>query len=132
MSLPAISQALETRLSAMSPALATAWENVTFTPTAGTPYQRANLLPATPNDYALGQGSQEIGILQVSVCYPLNKGRGDALARAEAIRAAFPKNLKLPVSGPMAVKIIRTPAIAAGFVDGDRWVIPVTIRWSDR
>lgn len=132
MSLAAISQALETRLAAMTPALATAWENVTFTPTAGTPYQRVNFMPATPNDYGVASGTQEIGLFQVMLCYPLNTGRAAAAARVQLLRDQFPRNLRLLSGSALVAKIMRTPAAAPGMVDGDRWVVPVTIRWSDR
>lgn len=131
MSQAAISTELEKHLKAMTPPLDTAWENVSHTPTAA-PYQQAFFMPAQPNDYAVADGHQEIGIFQINLRYPLNKGRKDALERAEAIREHFAKNMTLPVGGPMAVKIMRTAEIAAGYRDGDRFVIPVTIRWSDK
>lgn len=132
MSLAAISKALESHLKAMTPALDTAWENVSHTPMGGVPYQAAFFLPARPNDYAVADGHQEIGLFQINLRYPLKQGRADVLARAEAIRAHFAKNMTLPVGQPMAVKIMRTAEIAPGFVDGDRYVVPVTIRWSDK
>ena len=44
MSIVAIRTALETKLNTITPALSTAWENVLFTPVAGTAYHQVNLL----------------------------------------------------------------------------------------
>lgn len=55
MSIQLIRKALEKRLGALAPALSTAYENSSFTPVNGTPYQRVNLLPATPADLVMGR-----------------------------------------------------------------------------
>lgn len=132
MSLAAISAALEAHLEALAPALETAWDNVQLTPVPGVPYQRAFFMPARPNDYAVADGHQELGLFQVNLCYPQGAGRGDALARAGEIRAHFAKAMTLPVGGPPVVKIMRTAEIGPSFPEGDRFVVPVTIRWSDK
>ena len=54
MSVVAIRAALEARLNAMTPTLDTAWENTTFVPKEGTPYQRVYLLPAIPENPTSG------------------------------------------------------------------------------
>lgn len=132
MSTSEICAALETHLDAMTPALPTAWENASFEPEPGIAYQRAFVLLARPNDYSIADGFQEIGLFQVNLCWPQGGGRGEVLARANAIRAHFAKAMTLPVGGPPAVKIMRTAEIGSGYLDGDRFVIPVTIRWSDK
>lgn len=127
MSAKAIRLALETRLNTMSPALATAWENVAYTPVSGTPYQRVNVLRATPDNPIIGQGFyRELGIFQVSLCYPLNSGANAATERAELVRTQFKRGISL-TSGTVTVTIDGTPTISSGFVDGDRWVVPVSI-----
>ena len=98
MSLAAISKALESHLKAMTPALDTAWENVSHTPMGGVPYQAAFFMPARPNVYAVADGHQEIGLFQINLRYPLKQGRADVLARAEAIR----KKAEVPVAAPVA------------------------------
>ena len=130
MSIASVRTALETKLNAISPALATAWQNVGYTPVTGTPYQACYLMPATPDNPTLGDGFyREQGILQVSLFYPLQAGPQTAEVRAELIRAAFKRGTAM-TSGSVKVLVDRTPEIGQGRVDDDRWMIPVKIRWS--
>ncbi len=130
MSLVSVRAALETKLNAMTPSISTAWENLPFTPVAGTAYQAAYLLPATPDNSTLGDGFyRAIGIFQISLFYPLQAGAGVAAARAELIRAAFKRGTTM-TSGSVKVIVDRTPEIGQGRVDGDRWHVPIKIRWS--
>ena|SRR3990167_5476424 len=126
MSEPLIRAALEARLAAMSPALATAHENETYTPVNGTPYQRINLLRAQPENPEAGTFRQALGIFQVTLFYPQNAGPGAAEARAKLIADWFPRALSLTASG-VTVTISRAAYIMAGFQDGDRWACPVRI-----
>lgn len=119
--------ALESRLAAMNPAVSIAGENTSFLPTPNTPYQRANLLPADPDNPIVGDGFyRELGIFQVSLCYPLNTGPAAAETRAELVRTQFKRGTTL-TSGGYTITIDQTPTIASGFVDGDRWVVPISI-----
>lgn len=127
MSAKAIRAALESQLNAMTPALTTVWENSTVTPTSGTPYQRTNLLRANPDNPTIGATHyRELGVFQVSLHYPLNAGPSPAETRAELVRTQFKRGTTL-TSGGITVTIDGTPTIASGFVDGDRWVVPVSI-----
>ena len=127
MSAKAIRAALEAQLSAINPALTTVWENSTVTPTSGTPYQRTNLLRANPDNPTIGTTHyRELGVFQVSLHYPLNAGPSPAETRAELVRTQFKRGTTL-TSGGITVTIDGTPTIASGFVDGDRWVVPVSI-----
>ena len=56
MSIVAIRALLESRLAAITPALATAFENFPFTPINGTPWQRVNLMAAQPLNPTMGDG----------------------------------------------------------------------------
>lgn len=124
-----IQAALEKKLAAISPALSTAYENVPFTPVQGTPYQRINLLPNATQDRAISADVREcVGLFQVSLCYPVGSGRGAAQARADAIDAAF-KPVQRLTEGVLKVEITRSAQVAAGFVDGDRWIVPVTVEY---
>jgi hypothetical protein len=121
---------LESRLNTLSPALATAWENAPYTPVAGTPYQRAWLLIATPDNSTMGDGYfREQGIFQITLMYPLQTGTSTAAIRAEAIRTAFKRGTSMTGNG-ITVRVELTPEIAVGRVDEDRWALPVKIRWS--
>lgn len=121
--------ALLARLATLTPPVSTAFENQAFTPTAGTPYQTVTLLPNTPDNPSMGSSYyREVGLLQVSLCYPTNKGSGDALARAQLLRDHFPRGLTL-TSGGDTIIVRLTPSIAPAFTQGDRYIVPVTIDW---
>ena len=128
MSLVAVRTALEVALAAMSPALATAWENVPYEPVSGTPYQRVFLLPAAPDNPEMGRLAREQGIFQISLAYPLNAGPGAALARAELIRDTFYRGATFTASG-VTTTIERTPEISPGRIEEDRYVVPVRVRF---
>lgn len=129
MSLTKVRTALETALNGMSPALSTAWENTAFTPVANTAYQRPTLMPATPSNPEYGSSYIEQGIFQISLFYPLQVGASAAAARAELLRSTFKRGNSFTSSG-VTVTITRTPEVSAGTVDGDRWFLPVKIRFS--
>lgn len=128
MSLPTVRIALETALAAMSPALGTAWDNADYTPTVGTPYQQAHLMPAEPANPETGGLVREQGILSVRLMYPLGAGPGTAETRAELIRSTFYRGASF-TSGGVTTVIERTPEIAPGRAEDDRWVVPVRIRF---
>jgi hypothetical protein len=128
MSAVKVRSALETALAAMSPALSTAFENAPFTPTVGTPYQRATLLLAQPANDEFSSTYREEGFLQVDLAYPLSDGPGAASARAEMIRTTFPRGASFTASG-VVVNIERTPEIMPGRVEEDRFIIPVRVRF---
>lgn len=129
MSQTAISNALETKLNAMTPAVATAWENVEFTPTGGVEYQKVDILFAEPENPTFGNGfNRQRGFMQVQLRYPLNTGRKDALARAEAVKNWFPRGLSLLDSGVTTI-VEKTPEISKGGIVDDRYVVNVRIRF---
>lgn len=131
MSLASIRAALETQLAAITPALATAFENVSFNATVGTPYQRVTLLPAQPVNVEIGPGYTEQGLFAVDLFYPKETGPAAAVARAALIRAAFPFASSLTAGG-FTVHIIGTPEIGPARPDEDRFMVPVRIRWQAR
>lgn len=129
MSLPLIQAALEQRLATLTPAMATAYENASFTPVTGTPYQRINMLVNRPVDHAVTMDvTEQRGIFQVSLFYQQGTGRGAAQARAELIKALFKPPLTL-TNGAVKVEINKTVHIGGGMPDGDRWMVPVSIYW---
>ena len=129
MSLKSIKAALEARLVAIASPLPTEWENVTFTPPATGAYQAADLLPASPENPTLGATHhREIGIFQIMLLYPLAGGSGPAYAKAVAIQAWFPRGLSLSGDG-ITVRIPRTPTIGPKRINGDRFCVPVSVRY---
>lgn len=111
MSAVAIRAALEVAISAMSPALPTAYENAPYVPTTGTAWQRVNIVHADPRP--LEQGGklhEEPGFLQVTLFYPPNTGPAAAEARAELIRSTFKHGSQFTASG-VTVTVSNTPSI---------------------
>ena len=120
--------ALETALNAMSPALPTSFENVAFVPVAGTAYQQVNVLFAKPDNREFGNRHQELGYMQIKLCYPLQLGTSTIAARAELIRATFKRGNTFASSG-VTVMVTDTPEVSAVGVEGDRYAMPVKIRF---
>ena len=127
MSAVKIKTALETALNGMT-ALSTAWENAAFIPVAGTAYQQVNILFAEPDNVEYGRTHRELGYMQIKLMYPLQVGSVTAITRAELIRSTFYRGASFTSSG-VTVIIERTPEIGAGSVEGDRWAIPVKVRF---
>lgn len=124
-----IRNALENALAAIVPAIDIVHENQSYEPIAGRPYCEAYVLFATPSNPTMGDGFyQELGIFQVNLQYPTEVGTADAAARAQLIRDAFPRGATFAFSG-VTVQVDRTPEIGAGTVDGDRWFLPIRVRW---
>ena len=126
MSVPKIRAALETALAVMSPALATAWENTAYTPTAGTPYQRVSMTFAEPVNTEYGRGFQQGGLFIVSLCWPQGAGMAEIGARIELLRATFFRGAAFTSDG-LTATVARTPLILAAILEGDRYVTPVQI-----
>lgn len=127
MSVVALRSALEVALNAMSPALATNWENTPYTPIPGTAYQIVHLLTAKPdNPEMTGNMHTEVGIMQITLMYPQEVGPVTAETRAELIRSTFKRGYTF-TSGSVKVHISATPEIAPGYNDEDRYCKPVKI-----
>lgn len=128
MSITHIRTALETALNGMSPALATAWQNIPYAPIISTPYQRVNLLTAEPDNRVFGASYTEAGYMQVDLCYPQSVGAGAVEQRIELIRTTFKRGTTF-LNGGITVTISTTPELAPAYLDGDRFVRPVRIRF---
>lgn len=127
MSETVIRAAFETRLNAMAPALATAFENVPFQPVQGQAYQEAYLLPADPENPSLGASlARLLGFFQVTLLYPQNAGAAPAYSRAEAIRDTFPRGFSMTRDG-LTVHIDGTPSIRKGEPRDSRYTVVVRI-----
>lgn len=119
---------MESALNSISPALDTAWENDTYKPTTGTPYQEVSILFAAPENVEYGAGYRESGYMQVMLKYPLKKGSKDATDRAELIRTTFKRGNSF-THGGVATIVSNTPEIGPGGVEDGRFVIPVRVRF---
>lgn len=129
MSIPIIRRALEKRLAALTPAIATSYENVAFQTISGVPYQRANLLPAAPDDSIAGGFSYfERGIFQILLCYPYSTGPAAVEAQAHLTRVWFKSGTTLLESGVL-VQLIGAPKPGPAYVEGDRFCTPISVRY---
>ena len=127
MSAVSIRAALETALNAITPAIATSFENAPFTkPAVQIPFQECLILFASPNNIVYGSSHIEVGFMQVNLMYPLQAGSAAAQARAELIRSTFIRGASF-TSGAVTVNINKTPEITPAQVDGERFVIPVRV-----
>ena len=126
MSNSAISTALETALIAVSTGFPTSWENVKFSPTLA-PYQVVTILFAQPENPTMGDGFyRQRGYMQIQLRYPLDEGKQNAVARAEAIRAAFPRGASFTAGG-VTTSIERKGEIMAGYTDENRFIVNLKI-----
>lgn len=129
MSSAVIRSLLETAVANMSSPISIAPENVEFNPAPDVPYMALTLLLATPENPTLEPGfHRENGIFQISLKYPRGGGSGLCQSKAEAVRAVFPRGRSL-TSGQITVTVSGTPEIAPGRTDGDRYVVPVKVRF---
>ena len=131
MSLLTLRQLYETAIKAIDPTFPTVWENNLYKPLDGVAYQKVDRLLANPenptfSNPGVGNFLRELGIIQVTLLYPLGTGPSAADTKAQAIRDAFPQG-KSFTSGTVTLIIQRTPTVAPGRIDGDRWSIPVKI-----
>lgn len=105
-----------------------AWDNVQFTPPAGS-YIRATLLPADTTSLDLdGNHRGYSGRFQISINIALHSGPGQASRLAEEIAELFPVALRLE-SGAFWVQII-APCSELPSVTGDtHYMVPVRFRY---
>jgi hypothetical protein len=130
MSLVNAKKALEKRLALMSPSIETSYEGLSFKPTPNVAYQYVQLTPYKPQNPTLGdEYFRDVGEFQVFLCYPIGKGTGEALARAELVREHFKRGVTL-TEDVSQILIIDTPKIAGTAIMQDRIVVPVLIRYS--
>lgn len=130
MAIVSIKKALERHLATITPAIATAYENVAFTPKAGTPYQRVVVITDKTVNPVLGSDYyREEGTLQVFLAYPTNAGSNVALARAELIQNKFKRGTTL-VEGNVQINFFETATIQGSLMTNDRLIVPVMIPYT--
>lgn len=113
----------------LDPAMEIAFPNASFTqPAAG--YLRATFVPNTVNQVTLGDLGKNrfLGLFQVDVFWPENKGYVAPTERAGAIAAHFKRGTVVTLDGT-TVRIIRPPSIAQALQSAPYIMIPVTIQY---
>jgi hypothetical protein len=110
----------------------TAWDNVSFQPIAGVPYQKVSLVLASPQNPSFGGGQRrETGFMQVSLCYPSQKGTTAITTRVELIRSTFPRGASFTSNG-ITVHIPKDANVLQGMTIDENYVIVVRIPyWAD-
>jgi hypothetical protein len=122
-----IKRAAERKLNALTPAVSTAWEGVSFNAPNGL-YQRVQFTIQSPDDPVLGTGfHRERVTMQVFVVGAANKGTSEVINRAELIRNHFAKGLVLQ-EGNVRIHVLTTPQIAGNTVVSERIICPVLIQ----
>lgn len=92
----AIKQALEMRLNLLDPKPPIAWENTDYQPSPREPYIAPYLIPAVSNLADLDYLQNNLGIFQVDVYVPADKGTGALYTIIDNISNLF-KTQKLPL-----------------------------------
>lgn len=129
MSLVVVRKLLELRLNAITSPLPTAWQNVPFAAQPKTAWQRINLLPARTENPTFGDAfKRETGIFQITLSYAEGTGPQAIEAKAEALRAHFPRGLRL-TEGAVDVLIDEAPFMAPSFNEGGFYRLPVSVPW---
>jgi hypothetical protein len=121
-----IAAALATRLNTLN--LPTHWENgPSFTPPATGAYLKESFMPGEALPFGVFQADILGGIYQVTVMARKGSTKGGSIAEVSAVLNAFPRGLRLVYSG-QSVTILTTWR-SGGFESGDRWAVPVSIRF---
>lgn len=124
-----IRTAFEKKLKDLDNSFQTAYENVSFKPSTGIPYQSLSLIPLEPENPTYGDNfHREVGIFQVVLCYPIGRGTGPIKTKAEDIKEHFKRTTALTQNNTV-VTIDKTPHIGAAYTIGDRYCIPVRISY---
>jgi hypothetical protein len=121
---------LERHLMALTPALPTSFEGVSFDPPA-TMYQSCQLRIDSPDDPTLSAG---VGVgfyreriqFQVFVVDASNNGTASAIQRAELIRDWFKKGSTFQ-EGAFRIHILATPKVSSSAQINTRTVVPIMI-----
>ena len=124
-----IRKAFEKSLKALDPAFATAYENTSFEPVKGQPYQKVKLLPNPPDNPTYGDlFRRETGSFHIYLCFDAHKGTSEAFLKAGQIQDFYHRGKTL-TEGSLEVVILGTPQIAGAITADDRYIVPVLIEY---
>ena len=130
MSIAALKIALESAIKTNLGTFPIAWENMSFIPpTDGGAFASVFILPATPANPTFGSSfHREVGLIQVTLNYPIDGGSGKVYVKAETVRDSFKRGTTF-TSGGITVHVQGTPAIGPGIVQGNRYTLPIRINY---
>jgi hypothetical protein len=122
--------ALENHLNTTSPALpAIAWPNVPYTPSEGTPYIRARLLPINRRPVVMGPNPEQrlSGLFYLTVYTPENQGAGAGVTLVDQLLARFDGATSIVTANAM-VRLEYAEA-KSDLHEPPFYVIPIEIGW---
>jgi len=124
-----IRAALESHLNDWVSVPELAIEGQDFTPSPGALYATVNLLPRRTDNPTLTERLRDDGgIYQIGLYFPRGTDTATCDLLAGSLAAHFEAGTMLE-AGIIKVRIEGTPAIAPGLPVGDRWLVPVSIRY---
>src|SRR5665213_3211406 len=93
--------ALESAVKSAFPTDTIAWDNVVFSsPTDGSFWMAVNIIVGTPNNSVMGDAFYiEMGLLQITLSYPVNGGSGKAYSKAGDVQDAFKRGSSFTKNG---------------------------------
>ena len=124
-----IRAALETNLASVSGIPDIGWENVQFSPTTGTPYIKARLIPTRREPAVRGINPQMFyqGVYRIECYVPEDQGPSAGDELADKIIDAFEAATDVSYSG--TIVSIRYAEREMAEIDGPFYMIPVNIGW---
>jgi len=124
-----IRAALEVKLSGISGLPEVAWENLTYSPTTGTPFVKPRLVPTVREPAVRGLNPQIYyqGIFRVDCFVPEGLGPAAADDLADKIIDAF--EATTDVTNGSTIVSIRSAEREQGMPDGSFFMVPVNISW---
>lgn len=79
------------KINSITPKIDTVYENKEYTPINGKPYQEIYIMPSDNIAPYMNETSYNMeGLIQITLCYPLNEGRTSAMDRASLYMNLFP------------------------------------------
>ena len=134
--MPTVESSIATALMArvaslvLSPVHPVAYPNVSFTPPANKKYLRVtHFVNSTDRLFINSSGKhRHKGILQITVCAPLNSGESAGREIAGQVASHFAVDARLS-SGGVAVRITKRPNIASALITDTEIQIPVSISY---
>jgi hypothetical protein len=87
-----IEAALNTRLATLSPSMPIAWPNIHYTPVENTAFIRPTLLPISTDLNTFSGSEKHIGIYQIDIFVPLEKGISALDTLLDSIQDLFKSN----------------------------------------
>ena len=127
MSLNRIYTAFITKLNTLTPLIDTAYENKDYVPIAEKEYQEVYILPSSNNVPYINETSYEMeGLVQITLCYPINEGRSKCMDRANLYMGLFPVGTVLTIDS-LKIRIKGVPQITNLGVDSGRYKIALRV-----